>query len=300
MAETVSPLVALSNDLAATVDRAGRSIVAVHARHRLPSSGIHWRTGFVVTADHAVKREEEITVTLPDGRTEPASLAARDPATDIAVLRIDSALLSAATIGPDDALQVGHIALAVGRGESGVTASLGVVSALGGPWRTWRGGTIDRFVRLDLTLYPGSSGGALIDVQGRVLGLNTSGLTRSVDVAIPAATVTRILDELLTRGRVARGYLGVGMQPVRVGDTRGVIVLSVEPDGPAAQAGLLVGDVLLALDGSPVRDTDDVQAALRPENVGRRLAASVSRGGASVQLGIVVGERPSAGQGPGR
>ncbi|HLJ18234.1 MAG TPA: trypsin-like peptidase domain-containing protein, partial [Bryobacteraceae bacterium] len=168
MAETVSPLVALSNDLAATVDRAGRSIVAVHARHRLPSSGIHWRTGFVVTADHAVKREEEITVTLPDGRTEPASLAARDPATDIAVLRIDGALLSAATIGPDDALQVGHIALAVGRGESGVTASLGVVSALGGPWRTWRGGTIDRFVRLDLTLYPGSSGGALIDVQGRV------------------------------------------------------------------------------------------------------------------------------------
>ena len=124
------------------------------------------------------------------------------------------------------------------------------------------------------------------------LGMNTSALTRGVDVAIPSATVTRIVDELLTRGRVARGYLGVGLQPVRAGDRRGVIVLSVEPEGPAAQAGFLVGDILTALDGSPVRDTDEVQTALRPENVGRRLLASVLRGGASVELWITVGERP--------
>ena len=291
MSEGISPLVALSNGVAAAVEHAGRSIVAVHARHRLPSSGIHWRPGLIVTAYHSVKREEEITVTLPGGGTVPAALAARDPATDIAVLRIEGDL-PVVVVAPEDALRVGHLAIAVGRGESGATASLGIVSALGGAWRTWRGGIVDRFVRLDLTLYPGSSGGALIDTAGQVLGMNTSALTRGVDVAIPSATVTRIVDELLTRGRVARGYLGVGLQPVRAGDRRGVIVLSVEPEGPAAQAGFLVGDILTALDGSPVRDTDEVQTALRPENVGRRLLASVLRGGASVELWITVGERP--------
>lgn len=296
MTEASSPLVALSNGIAAAVEQAGRFVVAVHARHRIPSSGIHWRPGLVVTADHSVKRDEEITVTLPDGKTAQAALAARDPASDIAVLRVEPGLLQAAVFAPDDALRVGHLVVAVGRGESGVTASLGVISAVGGPWRTWRGGVIDRFVRLDLSLYPGSSGGALADTDGRVLGLNTSGLTRSVDVAIPAASVTRLVDELVARGRVARGYLGVGMQPVLARDRRGVIVLSVEPDGPAAKAGWMVGDILVAFDGAPVRDTDDVQTALRPENVGRRLLASVMRGGASVELWVTVGERPAAGR----
>ena len=290
--EILSPLVALSSDLAGAVGRAGQAVVAVHARHRIPSSGIHWKRGLIVTADHTIRRDEEITIGLPDGRPAPATLAARDPATDVAVLRIEPDLLPEASIAGGDTLQVGQVVLAVGRGESGVTASLGVISALGGPWRTWRGGAIERFVRLDLNLYPGASGSALSDVEGRILGLNTSGLSRSVDIAIPAAAVTRIVNELLTRGRVARGYLGVGLQPVKLGDRRGVILLSVEPDGPAAKAGLMVGDVIVAIDGAAVRDPDEVQAALAPENVGRRLAASVVRGGASVEVGVVVGERP--------
>lgn len=295
-------LLALSNNLADAVEQVGRAVVAVNARHRIPSSGVHWRTGIIVTADHTVRRDEEITVTLPDNRTVPAQLLGRDSSTDLAVLQLQDIDLTTAEIGDTESLKVGHMVLAVARpGESGLNASWGVVSAKGGGWRSWCGGQIDRFVRLDLNLYPGFSGGPLVDVTGTVVGINTSG-PRNMVLAIPVATVNRTIATLLEKGRVARGYLGVGMQPVILPDTLksalnlssngGVIIVNIEPNGPADRAGVLIGDVLLSLDGKPVSDTGDVQAMLDPDAVGKTVTAQVIRGGVLVEVAIAVGERP--------
>jgi S1-C subfamily serine protease len=300
--EEFSILLAISNDFAAAVERAGRAVVAVNARPRMPSSGVHWRQGVVVTAEHTIKREEEISVMLPDGRSIPATLAGRDASTDLAVLRLQGGEFPTAEIGESALLKVGHLVLALGRpGERGLSASMGVVSALGGAWRTWSGGQIDQFVRLDLALYPGFSGGPLVDAQGSVVGVNTSG-PRSTVLAIPTSTVHRVVDQLLEKGRIARGYLGLGMQPVRLPDALknalnvpthgGIIVVAIEPDSPAERAGVLIGDVLVALDGRPMSDTADVLAMLGPERVGAEVKASIIRGGVLSELMIPVGERP--------
>lgn len=291
-------LLSLSNDLAEAVERAAPAVVAVHARRRLPSTGIHWRPGIVVTAEHTVRTAEDITVTMADGRSLPAVLAGRDPGTDLAVLRVADAGSVVATLGDDAALKVGHMVLALGYGPR---ASWGVISALGPRWRSWRGGDIDRLVRLDLVLYPGFSGGPLVDAAGRVVGLNTSGLARETRLALPVTMVTRVADELLQKGHVSRGYLGLGMQPVRLpeplraqlglGDGA-LIVVMVEPSGPAARAGVLLGDVLVALDGEPVGDLDDVQARLGSDRVGAEISAVVLRGGVRTELRITVGEQP--------
>lgn len=296
-------LLGLSNDLAGAVERAGSAVVAVNGRHRVPSSGIHWRQGIVVTADHTVERDEEITVTLPDGRSVAATLAGRDPGTDLAVLKLSGVELPVAEIADDASLKVGHFVLALARpGEHGLSASAGVISVVGPAWRTHRGGQIDRLVRLDLTLYPGFSGGALVDAQGRVAGILSSGLARSMGLAIPASTVNRAVDQLLTRGRIARGYLGIGFQPVvlpenlksklNLSSSGGLIVVTVQGGGPAEQAGVLIGDILVGLDGKPISDTDEVQAALDPERVGQPVSAQLIRGGESTTLTITVGERP--------
>jgi S1-C subfamily serine protease len=291
-------LLSLSNDLAAAVERAAPAVVAVHARRRLPSTGIHWRPGIVVTAEHTVRTAEDITVTMADGLSLPAVLAGRDPGTDLAVLRVAAAGSVVATLGDDAALKVGHMVLALGYGPR---ASWGVISALGPRWRSWRGGDIDRLVRLDLVLYPGFSGGPLVDAAGRVVGLNTSGLARETRLALPVTMVTRVADELLQKGHVSRGYLGLGMQPVRLpeplraqlglGDGA-LIVVMVEPSGPAARAGVLLGDVLVALDGEPVGDLEDVQARLGSDRVGAEISAVVLRGGVRTELRITVGEQP--------
>jgi S1-C subfamily serine protease len=290
----MSTLSALSNDLAAAVERAGRAVVAVHGRQHMPSSGVLWRPNVVVTVEHALKREEEITVTLPDGRHVPASLAGRDAGTDLAVLKLDAGDAGGAELGDGASLKPGHVVIALGRsGERGVNASLGVISGVSGAWRTWRSGYVDQLVRLDMALYPGFSGGPLVDVEGRLLGINTSGLSRVMPVAIPISTVNRVLQDLLEKGRVARGYLGLGMHPVRLPDGRtGVIVIDVQADGPAGQAGVLIGDVLLKLNGSPVADTDDVHANLGPASVGKQLQATLVRGGENKEIEITVGERP--------
>jgi S1-C subfamily serine protease len=289
----MSTLIALSNDIAAAVERGGSAVVAVHGRQHMPSSGVLWRSNVVVTAEHTLKREEEITVVLPDGRHVGASLAGKDAGTDLAVLRLE-ADAGPAEIGDAANLKVGHVVVALGRSsERGVNASLGVISALSGPWRTWRSGHVDHLVRLDVALYPGFSGGPLVDVEGRVLGINTSGLSRVMPVTIPVSTVNRVVGDLLEKGRVARGYLGLGMHPVRLPDGRaGVILIDMQADGPAGQAGLLIGDVLLQLNGAQVSDTDDVHAQLGPASVGKRLKASIIRGGENREVEITVGERP--------
>src|SRR5438270_7518996 len=280
-------LAALSNELAAAVEQAGRAAVAVHARPRFSSSGVFWRPGVIVTAEHTIRREEEIKVTLPDGKNAPATLVGTDPGTDLAVLKTDwTGSGSAARAEPVP----GNLALCIGRSEdSGVNATMGIVSAVSGPWRTWRGGRLDRYIRLDLTLYPGSSGGVVINTAGEIIGVATSVLSRIAGVAIPAVTVDRVVEELLTRGHIARGYLGLGLQPVELPDHRkGLVVLSLEPQGPSAKAGLLIGDIVVALGGAAVGDTDDIQLVLENHAAGQSVEAEVLRGGVSRKVGITV------------
>jgi S1-C subfamily serine protease len=292
-------LVSLSNDLASAVERAARAVVTVHARPRLPSTGIVWRSGLVVTAEHTVRLESDLRVTWTDGQSAPATLVARDPGTDLAVLRVVESGRAAAELGDSGALRTGHLALAVGYGPR---ASWGVISATGGAWRTWRGGDVDRLLRVDLVLYPGFSGGPLVDASGAVVGLVTSGLSRQLELAVPATTVSRVVDELVSRGRVSRGYLGVGLQPVVLteafkrlapGAGLGLMVVSLEPEGPAARAGLLLGDVLTALEGTPLHDPGDVTAAIAGRPVGSAVRVSLIRGGSPLDVSVTVGERPS-------
>lgn len=298
---TPNALTGFSDNLASAVETAAQSTVDVNARHRLSSTGVLWRSGIVVTADHTVEREDEITVTLPDGTTHPATLAGRDPSTDIAVLKVDGLTLAPATIGDTNALKVGHMVIALGFAGGTLSASSGVISAIGSG-RTGRGTQIDHIVRPDLTLYPGFSGGPLVDTQGRVVGVNTSHLSRAGAVAIPTATVNAVVDQLVSKGKIARGYLGVSMQPVRIPDTiktnlnltenGGLIVIAIEPNSPAEQGGLFIGDILIAIEGAPVNDTNDVQALLGPDRVGKPVAVRIIRGGADTTLNVTVGERP--------
>lgn len=293
-----------STALADAVERAAAFVVAVHGHHRIPASGVHWRHGIFVTADHTVERDDQVDLTLPDGRRTTATLVGRDPTTDLAVLRADGDSLAVAGANSELGVKVGNIVLAVARpSDSGVRASVGVMSAVGPAWNTWRGGRIDAFLRPDLELYYGFSGGPLVDVESRVFGINTSGLSRHFDLTIPTSTVNRVVDQLLARGRIARGYLGLSMQPVRLPASiatalrltggSGVIVVSVEPGSPAEKAGVMLGDVIVELDGSEVEDTADVLATLGPEKVGTKIRGRAVRGGQLVELVLTVGERPS-------
>ena len=297
-------LATLSNDLAAAVDTVGRSVVAIHARRRIPASGVVWQPGVVVAAHHTLQRDEDITVTLPGGGTAAATLAGRDPSTDLAVLRLADGADAPAASPAADPPRVGQLVLALGRPGTSITASLGIVSAVGGEWRTWQGGAIDRFVRLDLAVYDGFSGGALVDASGRVAGINTSGLARATALTVPSSTVSRVVTQLLARGHVARGWLGIATQPVRLpqalqrsADTEselGLVVVNVEPDSPADKGGVLIGDILIALDDRAVSDPGDVLAALGGDRIGQPIALRVARGGRAERLSVTVGERPRA------
>lgn len=289
----------LSDGLADAVAQAGRSIVRIEARRRMPASGIVWSAdGLILTAHHVVKVESGITVGLPDGGEVTASLIGRDPTTDLALLRTDATLLPPAWVD-FTGLRVGHLVLAVGRPASEVQSTLGVVSALGEAWRTGAGGKIDAYLQTDVVMYPGFSGGALIDVDGGVIGLNSSALARGVSVSVPAPTLRRLAAALLEHGRVRRGYLGVGVQTVRLPQAvaeaaqqeSGTLIISVEPGSPAAEAGLVLGDTLVTLDNQPVRRVDDLQAHLSGDRVGQIVDATIVRGGQLQTLSLTVGER---------
>ncbi|MEI9971654.1 MAG: trypsin-like peptidase domain-containing protein [Ignavibacteriota bacterium] len=225
----VNDLTALSTELADVVGKVGKSVVAVDARPRFGSSGVFWRPGIIVTAEHTVQREEEVEVALPDGKTVSATVAGSDAGTDIAVLKVEGHTGDVPAVASGNPVP-GNLALAIGRSpDSGVNATLGIISAVSGSWRTWRGGRLDNYIRLDLTMYPASSGGLVVNTNGEAIGIATSALSRIAGLAIPASTVNRVVDEILSRGHVARGYLGVGLQPVELPDHhKGLIVLSLE------------------------------------------------------------------------
>jgi S1-C subfamily serine protease len=298
-----SVLSSFSQGLAAAAEQAGSSVVAVHARHRVPSSGIHWRKGVVVTANHAVRREDDITVLVHGGKRVSAKLAGRDPGTDLAVLKFDEEPGLALPQFADAAnLKLANFVLALGRARSGnLVASAGIVGGLGGEWRTWRGGRIDQSIRLDLALYAGFSGGPLLDVEGKVLGLNTNGFGRGRAVTIPVATVNRVVDELLDKGYIARPYLGIAMQPVAIPEALrgklksstagGLMVLHVESGGPADKAGIVLGDVIVELQGKPALDIEHIQDLLGSAKVNDKIKATLIRGGAPLELSITLGAR---------
>jgi S1-C subfamily serine protease len=299
----MSSLLELSNSLADTVEQAGRSVVAVNAGTRFSPSGIHWRQGIIVTSDESLSRYDEITVTLSDGSSVAATHLGHDSSTDIAVFQLQNIETPVAKIGDANTLKVGHLVLGIARSKEGdLRAALGAVSVVSGAWRSMNGGNIDQFIRPDITLYPGFAGGPLVDAAGYVVGMNTSG-RRGTALTIPAATVNRVVDQLIARGHIARGYLGVGMQPVRLPNNlitalnltaaTGVIVVNVEPAGPADNAGLLLGDVLVKFDGVTVSDTGDVMALLNSsDRIGKTVPVQLVRGGVLVEIAIAVGERP--------
>ena len=291
----------LSAAMAGLVDLAGASVVRVEGRRGRPASGIVWSPdGEIVTASHVVSREEGLLVGLPGGDKVEAREVGRDPAADLAVLRTSATGLKPPAWLPIEEARVGHLVLALGRPGRTVQATLGVISALGGEWRTPEGSLIERYLQTDVVMYPGFSGGPLVSADGRVIGLNTSGLARGVSLSLPAATLQRVVPMLLAHGHIRRGYLGIGAQPVRLpediagqlGQETGVLLMSVEPGGPAASAGMTLGDTLVGLEGAPIRHMDDLLAALGGDRIGQPLAARILRGGKLQEMRVTAGERP--------
>jgi S1-C subfamily serine protease len=291
----------LSDALAATVASAGSGVVRVDARRRLPATGFVWsEDGILVTAHHVLKRSDDISVGLPDGKEAAATLVGRDPTTDVAVLRVEASGLSVFTEAVKSDLGVGHFALALGRPGKTVQATLGIVSALGDSWRTRMGGLIDSYLQTDVVMYPGFSGGPLVNAKGHLVGMNTSALVPGVSLAIPVPTLANVSQALLAHGRVKRGYLGVSSQQARLpkaieeglGQKTGLLVVSVEADSPAEDAGLSLGDTIVALADSPVCRHDDLLALLAGDRVGKSTPVKVLRGGKVQSLDVVIGERP--------
>jgi S1-C subfamily serine protease len=299
MSET-TVLAQVSDGLAAAVETVAASTVVVSARRRFPASGIAWSDSAVLTADHVVERDE-IEVVLPDGKKLSATVAGRDPGSDVAVLKVAEGSLTPALRAPAGSAKVGSLVLAVGRPNSeGPMASLGVVGAVGGPWRTFRGTEVEGYLRTDTTFYPGFSGGPLIDAQGRVVGMNSSRLGRGAGLTIPVAALERIVTDLLAGGKVRRAYLGISSQVAKLpsalsalvgGRETGLLIVSVEQDSPADSGGVLIGDILVELAGQPIADTDALQEQLGPSRIGQATPASVLRGGELKTLTLTVGER---------
>ncbi len=301
MVDEMNPLQALSESLVNAVEKAGESIVLVNARHRIPASGIVYAPDLILSADHVVERDENITITPGNGHPVSASIAGRDPGNDIILLRVNGGNLTPAAKASHEA-RVGQVVLALGRpGLEGIEACLGIVSAIGGRARTGRGGLLEGYIRTDAIPFPGFSGGPLIDTEGKVLGMNTSGLAHGAAITIPADQVWAGAENLAKFGYVKRGYLGIRSEQVELAsDLRkalgreqetGLLLVSVERGSPAEAAGLMVGDILVGLEGQPIADHDELMVLLAGETVGRSIAVEVLRGGNLTSLEIKVGER---------
>lgn len=301
----MSTLSDLSNDLASAVERASASVVAVHGRPRIPSSGVVWRPGLVLTANAALHFDEDLRVTLPGGDTVPAQLKGRDAATDLALLACETGDATPAAFSRD-ILKPGHIVLTIGRTvDTGPIATMGVISGVSEEWQTWHGGKLDQFVRLDVSVYPTSAGGAVVDTAGNITGIVAADLSRSSVLAITTSTIERIAEPLSTKGRLARGYLGIGLQPVAIPESlrqqlkitheSGIMALNVEESGPAASGGVLMGDVVLSLGENAITSVEALHRVLDPASVGKQIRLQVLRGGTLQHLTVTVAERPDRG-----
>ena len=292
-----------STELSEITNSAGKSIVAVDGRSGHASSGIVWRRDAIVTAAHTIRYESNIGVILGPGRSVMARLAGKDRGTDIALLKLDQEIdAQPAQFGNPQPLSVGQFAIAVARTRRGnIVASSGIISGLMGEWQVSRT-RIDQFIRPDLNLYPGFSGGALLDSTGVLVGLNTTGLLRGTSITIPSSTILRIAEEISATGHVAKPYVGLVMQAVQIPDSlqkksgvshgAGLLVMHVESAGPADEAGVLLGDILVDMDGRAFSDLDDLSEVLGKRGAGQEVQTSLIRGGSLLQLAIRVGTRP--------
>ena len=297
-----NPLGTLGGRLEGLIQVAAGAVVGVEVHGRTVASGLLWRPGVVVTASDAIEGDDGLAVGTATAPSQPAQLAGRDPTTDIAVLRLADAETAPPALAAAGAVQVGRLVVAVGRGSEGVIASLGMVSVAGGAWQSRRGGTIDSLVRLDLRLDPRAEGGIVVDGDGRLVGMAVLGPRRR-PLVIPSATIERIAPRLLAEGRIRRGYLGVSTHPVRLDEAlaavhalserRALMVTALDPEGPARKAGVLIGDVIVALDGAAVPGMRTLMARLGPEMAGKSVDLGILRAGQMTTTTVTIGASPA-------
>lgn len=291
----------ISERLADMVQAVDKGVVRVEGRRRMPATGVVWSTdGLIITASHAVRRDDGITVGLPDGDSVAARLVGRDHSTDVALLRVEAKGLVPVARSTGVTESVGNLVLALGRPGKSIQATFGIVSALGGSWRTHQGGQIDRYLQTDVLMYPGFSGGPLIGAGTTLLGMNSSSLLPGVSIAVPIDTLDRIAQTLATHGRIQRGYLGVSTQRAQLprnlreemGQKVGLLIVTVEPDSPAENGGLTLGDTIVGIGDDAIQSHDDLLAKLSNELVGQKLPIRIIRGGEILSINVKIGERP--------
>src|SRR5437870_12655109 len=286
----------LSNDIAELVEKASKSVVRVDARRGRAGTGIVWDSGLVLTANHVVEQEDDIEVVV-DEKSSKATLVGRDPATDLALLKVDGLSAPALPRAKVDDLRPGQIVLAIGRPGS-LKATFGTISAVSSSWRGWRGSEIEHLIQTNAPLYPGFSGGPLVDVEGRAVGMNSWVFGRGDGRAIAMDVAERVVESLQKDGRIKRAYLGIGTQPVplpeavrsRVNQESGLLIVTVEPKSPADKAGLMQGDTLIVLNGTSTANLEDLYTGLRKVQVGSTQTIRVIRAGEVKELKITVGE----------
>ena len=297
-----NPALQVSDAIADAVERAAMVTVLVNARRRMPLSGISYAPDLVLTADHGVHREENIQVVLTDGTEVAATLAGRDRGSDLALLRLSGGQQMQVARAAERDVRVGNLVLAVGRPSTdGAQASFGMVNGLGSSLRTERGAMIEQYILTDAVPYPGFSGGPLVDGDGRVLGINTSGFAPGASLAVPASTAWQVAQALSQYGRMRRGFLGIRSQAVELPpgaesalgrrQERGLLLVGVERGQPADQAGLMVGDILVGLDGNALEDHDNLVRRLAGNVAGSTVSAEILRGGRLTRFTVQVGEK---------
>jgi S1-C subfamily serine protease len=298
---TTNSLLALSGQLEHLAEAAAHAVVGMRLHGRVVASGLVWKPGIVVTASDALEADDDISVIAAGGQAVSAQVAGRDPTTDVAVLRLSDNLPEPPQLPTSDAARVGQMVLALGRDEDGVVANLGMVSVARGAWQSMRGGNIDSLIRLDMRLSRRSEGGLVIDGEGHMLGMAVFG-PRQTPLVIPMSTIERVGAQLLADGRIRRGYLGVGLHGIRLDeglaaslslpDRRAIVVVSVDPNGPARTAGVHVGDVIVGFDGEPVSGVRGLFAQLTPESVGKSAELKMLRAGQIATARIAIGASP--------
>lgn len=299
---TKTQLSSLSQEITELVARTVGGVVAVKAGAYRTTSGVSLGEDLIAVATPALRREENVPIHAADGTHGVGTLLGRDPSLHLAFLKVTGLALKPLPPRDPTELRAGMLAAVVGlTTDAGPSASLGILGAVSGPRRTWRGGNLDYFIRLDVNTYPSQVGAAVVDSEGLLIGMATPGLLQFSPVAVPVKTLNRIAEELLQQGRIRHGYLGVGLQPVAIppalrekigsGQESGLIILNVEPDSPAEQAAVQLGDILISLNGKPLADIEDLQNELRGGNVGKHLKLVLLRGGERVETSIAISER---------
>lgn len=289
----------LSSGMAQIVEKAGSAVVQVDARRRFSASGFVWsEDGLIVTANHVVRRENNIKIGLADGSQVNGQLVGRDSSTDLALIKIETTGLVTLNEAAEEEVKVGNLVLALGRPGRSVQATLGIVSALGSAWRPSGGGQADKYLQTDVLMYPGFSGGPLVTASGMLVGLNSSALMHGVSITLPTSTLARVVNALVQHGRVQRGYLGVSTQIVRLqegvrdelGQSSGLLIVGVEQGSPADQAGLTIGDTIVKLGSTAVRKHDDLLTELIQAEIGEKVPVTIVRGGVIQTLNVKIGE----------